>query len=579
MLTRFDFLGPEVKLSVTSKENFKTGAGALASLFMLIVTIAAFMGFGSDIFKREKPKVTFNRVVDEGTPIYNITDNNFLFALYDQYSDEPIPDFDRRYTPYFQYFDVVGSQSDIIVKFFEKCSQETLDHWKGNFAMIGPSNYLCFPKNSTWPLKGVMLQGSYNMIRIQLSYCQNNTDPNLGRVVTNCIPKQETVKFLAGKRIQIHYIIETTLVDTMNYETPQTKTAYTGYGNTDALSWSRMTILYKTLVTDTDEGFFTVSKKTTSFSAVESIQPEAIYSPETTAVFSHLVGNSRYKETYTRVYIKIQDIFAMMGGFINGALLILKFIVAYLRRPDLINLFNNISKYQPIESKKQPTKINFGESFIGKEPRSFNNNEQLNSPNVNFHKRTMSPVSPQKKVIDTLESPFNPIKSPSRRDQKIIIEEIELLNEQLKNANKEEKSNHASEIRKMDSNSLNCKSVFLIQRKYLFKFNSCTRTFKCCFTKKIQNQVDILNQIEKKMIKTISFENLTNITRYSKLFKVILLEKYQDEIFKMCNYPKETKEKLKISALRTLSEKLSSNNRGETIADKLDLKLSEYLKK
>ena len=121
--------------------------------------------------------------------------------------------------------------------------------------------------------------------------------------------------------------------------------------------------------------------------------------------------------------------------------------------------------------------------------------------------------------------------------------------------------------------------IFLKQRKYTFKFNSCTRTFKFCFTKKIQNQVLNLSRIEKKMISTISFENLTNITKYYKLFKVILLEKYQDEIFKMCSYPKETKEELKISAFKILSEKLSSKNRGETIADKLDLKLSEYLTK
>jgi hypothetical protein len=82
MLDYLDFLGPEVKLYVKSKENFKTGLGALPLyLFMLIITIAAFIGFGCDIFYRMKPKVSFNRIVNDQTQNYNIADQNFLFSI------------------------------------------------------------------------------------------------------------------------------------------------------------------------------------------------------------------------------------------------------------------------------------------------------------------------------------------------------------------------------------------------------------------------------------------------------------------------------------------------------------------
>lgn len=179
-----------------------------------------------------------------------------------------------------------------------------------------------------------------------MEYCRNNTDPNEGALGSNCIPKEDTVKLLQGKRIQMHYIIQNWLINTFDFNNPGTKTAITGYRNTDALSWDRLTIYFKEVFSDTDEGYFSVSRRQEKFTAVESIVNEAIYSPETPAVFSHLIGYSRYKEIDTRSYLKVQDVFAMMEGFISAALLIFKIIVKLYLYPRLANIFNKIIKLE-----------------------------------------------------------------------------------------------------------------------------------------------------------------------------------------------------------------------------------------
>lgn len=345
-----DILGSPVQLIIQTNSSMKTYFGAFMSVFLFFIGFGAFLGFGIGIFYKEKPRVIFDRNINSALPHMNIDETNFLFTVYDQFSDKLIPDFNRRFTISFDYTEVAdGSYKRLRRIPFEKCSEDVLKLWDGYFSLIPKESYLCFPKGKKWPLKGIDNQGNFTRIRMQMEYCMNNTNPEIGALGSECIPKEDTVEFLRGKRIQMHYIIQNWLINTFDFENPGTKTAYTGYTNTDALSWARLTILFKEINTDTDEGYFIVSKKNEKFTAVESIINEAIYSPDSPAVFSHLIGYSRYRETYTRSYIKIQEVFAMMGGFLSLALFLLKTVVKKITFPSLVNIFNSIIKYEHIE--------------------------------------------------------------------------------------------------------------------------------------------------------------------------------------------------------------------------------------
>ncbi len=91
-------------LTIESNSFMKTKFGAFMSILLFLMVIGAFLGFGIDIFYKFQPRVTFNRNTNEGIPELNVTDQNFLFSVYDQYTDEQIPDFFRRFAISFDYF-------------------------------------------------------------------------------------------------------------------------------------------------------------------------------------------------------------------------------------------------------------------------------------------------------------------------------------------------------------------------------------------------------------------------------------------------------------------------------------------
>jgi hypothetical protein len=547
MLASFDFLGPQIILSVQNNRIHKTSFGGIASLAILLIFCFAFLGFGQDMFYRVMPRVSFNKVVSESLPLKIINDRNFLFTIYDQYTFLPIPDFDRRFTVYFDYNIFSGAGGTIRRNNIpiEKCSQEALKLWDGYFN-INRDTYFCFPKNTTWDIKGVFSEGAYAAIRLQVDYCKNNTNPTLGQVMTNCIPKNETQTFLSGNRIQMHYIVEDTLVDNRNYTNPTSRVAYTGLVNTNAFTWTRMTVLFKKMIINTDTGFFLEDFLNQNFNGIESITSESISTPETNTVYSHLIGNSRWNEIYNREYIKIQDIFAMMGGFINIGMIVLRFVVYYTTRPKLVDLFNKTYRYLQVSSENSGNEKRLPLNSINK--INISSSEKFIKPSLNnLRIGTTS-------VLRSEEIPKLSIHTPN---DKIKIKSL------IENPSKN--SVDGTIVKRK------CKANYSLHLSFI---SSLCRL--CCLNKRNYSRMkDAFHLSEKKLNKVMSFENLTKMTKFVKLMGTLMLEDYQKKILKLCPAPKRNNVK-KINSddneLEILTSAILNNN------DKFNIKLIEYLK-
>lgn len=123
MYKLIDVLGQSIPLTIESNNHMKTNFGAFMSIFLFLVGIGTFLGFGIDIFYKLKPRLNFNRNINDAIPNMTITDRNFLFSIYDQYTDEEIPDFSRRFTVSFDYFNTTDGSFNMIQRIpFEKCS-------------------------------------------------------------------------------------------------------------------------------------------------------------------------------------------------------------------------------------------------------------------------------------------------------------------------------------------------------------------------------------------------------------------------------------------------------------------------
>ena len=80
------------------------------------------------------------------------------------------------------------------------------------------------------------------------------------------------------------------------------------------------------------------------------------------------------------------------------------------------------------------------------------------------------------------------------------------------------------------------------------------------------------------MNKTIIFENIVKLTRYSKLFREIHLNEIQTQIFNYCCYPKKGKATEKPS-MKDLCDYILANQNYKNKSDILNMKLLEYINK
>jgi hypothetical protein len=422
---------------------------------------------------------------------------------------------------------------------FERCTREALELYS-KYLNVLPSSYYCFPKGSEIELMGVMNKGKSSLVRLQLDFCKNNTDINKGTVKTDCYTREETQKFLSSKRIQMNYIIETANIESTNYTQPGSRYVYSNSINTNAFSWTRLNILFKKIVVDTDVGFFVEDTKKWEVMALESVTSESYYSPETDTVFSFLIGNSPWKEIYSRYYIKIQDVFAMMGGFLNASIIILKFAVEFIARPKLVDYFNKSFKFQYDESFKN---LKSKSAKQGNYPIVVNKNYFVESSVLNdLTKFNRAPITSSENIFK-----LNKIKCSNDIDSGSISQ---LLNNMKDN-------------------------------DYELKMNSWKRVFRCCLSPKKDNQINVYYKLEAKLNKILGLENYFKISKNVKFLKKILFEEHLNEIIKICPAPRKKNytnsmnyQKISENMLKGLNEEKSISN---TNHYKLNTKLYELL--
>jgi hypothetical protein len=361
MFKFIDLIGPEPKLTIENKKKYNSNFGGLMTLLMILIFITAFIGFGIDIIHKIKPRVTFNRLKNPRLPEYNLTDDNFLFTLYDQATDQPIKNFEKMFFVYYDYlsFDGNRTSSHKFKNPFHRCSKKTVDKWKSYF-FHDPEGYYCLPQDEKMLMKGTTSTGVTKLLRILVDYCKNNTDPNKGIVRSDCFTKRETQTLLMNKRIQMNYLIMDSVVNTFNFTFLTSNIILSNFVNTEPNTWSRLSIFLKQIQINTDKGFFIKDVETQYATGIDSTNFENFYTPDTDTVFSNQIILSDWIEVYERDYIKIQDTFAMMGGFIKFSLIIIKYLNSYIIHTQIVDIFNKTYCHlntESIEAREQKISV------------------------------------------------------------------------------------------------------------------------------------------------------------------------------------------------------------------------------
>ena len=230
LFTSFDFLYcSDFKFSVFKKPSFKTPLGGILTLITLALTVVTAFYFGKDLYYRTNPKLTYNKIVPETYPSFNLTKDNFL--LYFQIQDGtgvPLPAEPNLYFHiyYFQAKVVNGLGNPIIYNTvylnsttcdLSLVSNATFYNLKkmGQFKCLNLSN----PDSQ---MNGYQTGGYWdgefvNYFYMELSYCQGFTNNNNG---TNCTDSEQLYNFLyqGGRQITMNLFLQSgSIIEDMLY--------------------------------------------------------------------------------------------------------------------------------------------------------------------------------------------------------------------------------------------------------------------------------------------------------------------------------------------------------------------------
>ncbi len=340
MLKKIDILGPQMAFRIKNDSVLKSSIGGLLGLLLVVIFAVAFLLFGRDLFEGKNPQVMMNRVETPETE-YQMTYKNYLAAVYDQASDEPFSEYERKFEHTIDYYEWSGTGSRVKTTFYmERCQEEILKLWDGQFKNVR-SNYWCLPYGKVFNITGTYGKGKHTSARVSVNYCKNNTDLKKGPLKTSCYSREEVAASIPG-RIQMHYMMQNSKIDTLNYDTPGGDVTYGGVSNTSPDTWNRLYTYFANTLVETDAGFFVENWVKQLYNGVNTVNSFSVYSKGTGTIFSHIYGNQSFMYVYKRIYIKIQNIFALMGGFISFSLIIMRFAIKYLTQPEFVNIFNKI---------------------------------------------------------------------------------------------------------------------------------------------------------------------------------------------------------------------------------------------
>lgn len=480
---KLDSFGIGYNFMIDGNDKYKTLTGGCLTLSFGFIIIGLFMGFGVDLYKREKPKVSFNTEVGAYTK-NKLSNNNFTFAyriedyLGNYFIDERAINLQVNIWHAVQNETGVWNVESLQSIPIQKCSEFSWMKEKEQEYNITLAGWNCM--NFTNFTMGGNYDGNFvYAFRIDISQCVNSTANN------NDCKTNEEIKALfdnAEKSLFYSYLYMDAIPALDNFEKPLTTSLVNHYETLSIYTTKRNIQTYKKVTVNNDVGWFFRDIEIIEVVANDDISTDFSVKDEFLQpwLFTHLCYFGKRIETYNRSYTKIQEVFAAIGGFAKFFHVAISLIYTWYSRINKnLNILDRIYQNDEIdkigEEKTVGIKLN---NFIANETKLDNLPDQ--SVSKIFHNKTTE------NKISRLDTIIN--KSPSQE-------------------------NYPGKLNIKSSSSL-----------YLFKF--C----KCCMRKSSQRMLEVQYKIYEEEKKSIySLFDTVNFIKFQKDYdnfkKIILTDK------------------------------------------------------
>ena len=431
-LKKIDLYGIPYYFTVFNEPAYKTKIGGIMTIFTALLYALCFVYFGKDFYNRENPVFVSQASQLEDYKKFNISRDDLLMAI--RVEDEDSNPYNITGLLQIESYYVGYSSSNSESRKLFKKSMDKINCGEINSSNMRLSTKKNLSKMECLKFNNTVLGGYWDgdftyYLQITVKPCINSTINN-----NSCIPLDQAISILNSGNLSFNAYTNKHFTKLNDYDNPLKITLYNAYGDLSSDTGKILRLFYKTASIKTDLGIITdMSNNYTVYGLdyviADVFPPSPPYrnATDATIVASFEIFILNNIQTYQVTYIKIQQIFAYIGGFISFISFFLDFLTGMInehyRTLQIINKlfdFNELNNEEKLNSLiKEHASEQFGEtSQVDKEfkKKISTNNKNVDDKNLNQIKPSemdnQSKYSP--KYINNPESNINPslISSP-----------------------------------------------------------------------------------------------------------------------------------------------------------------------
>ena len=342
-LSNFDLFGisPHLYFRGTNKKG--SCFGVFLSFMLFLFTFFCFFYFGQSLYYRTNPKIAMSDSFVPYPDKFTIDPEIFplLFEINDPNGAIYFTDPSMLTASITQLtFTLINGTQTLDTQTYpmEICTNSHFDKLdidvQSYFTSKNLSNYFCIPQYLTnLTMQGSFDQAYYQDVQLSFSLCTN--DPK-------CLPKDEILAKMSIGYVGLYFVDK--IFQSGSYENPAKESPQEFVTNFVVNAQKSINVFYKNSYIVTDDGVVFSTNKTQKFVGYDGFQEYNFLTPQDEFFIIYL--KIRQQEIiYSRIYSKLQEVLAQIGGFINIFWIFSKIInVFYARllfiRDIVLDVFN-----------------------------------------------------------------------------------------------------------------------------------------------------------------------------------------------------------------------------------------------
>ena len=422
-LKYFDFVGQNISFEINSETKFKSVQGVIISLIVSIFAIVASFMFGKELWDRKIPKVAISKqIIDNSDFLMEDFPIMLSFHYLDAYNIKSIPNFFDVYGFYYvadlngevkRYDNYTISRCEDALKSYSEKSQKNIKNVIYNNTN---TEFYCLNVDKNLRVKNLRL--SPNSSSPVLIFSQCNT------TFTRSSCKDRSI---IGEQVTVILTMFDNYVNSFSYENPVVENIKVVMST---ISPTLTKVLHLDITKDiffSDNGWIFeniikieyINFESTTFDYSIS---KNIYYYE----FGVSVSSLKMRNSTSREYLKVQELFARIGGIFNALLIFMNCLTAHYMRFVYLKSIDKLTEIDENNEKKD--ELNF------KEENAICNNNLNFISSSNLVSKFINP-NPTLKLIN---SNFNNILNTNMPKNEKIIKDDDIKNKSFKISNQKD---------------------------------------------------------------------------------------------------------------------------------------------